>query len=766
MAVNLSPVGGVAAQFFDNAGNVLTGGKLFTYLAGTTTPAVAYTTAAGNIAWSNPIVLDAAGRVSGSGEIWITDGILYKFILRDSNDVLIATYDNINGINSNFVAFTNQQEIQTATAGQTVFNLATIQYQPGTNSLSVFVDGVNQYGPGAQYAYVETDSDTVTFVNGLHVGALVKFTTSQLNTSGAGDACQISYDPPFTGSVATAVCDKLAEIVSVKDFGAVGDGVADDTAAIQAALNYAGIDGGTITFPAGTYIISDALLMKSKVQLLGFNAATIKLKDNLAVIPGSLLYYEVVGQYGENISIDGLIFDANRQNNIDNGVPNPSGNQPIAWLGSLVVSVSFVRVTNLKVLNCQFINSWGNGLYITDCVDFNVEGNYFGDIRFVGCAIRRTAGEPLQTERGTISNNTFLRMVVGAMMIDGIRDVVLTGNVARQCNDRYRFPSIGYSGTYPNIWPTTGGFNTASDPAYVSPAAVGDGSGIEITASSLPLNISKDIAITGNECSENFVGIRAEGSPQFITITGNGCHANEGPGIFLFSGSYCTISGNNCNFNRTGIEITRAPVFQTVSAAIPTANVINGNSCAANINQGISLTASYSNTISGNNLVLNGSSGSDCGIGFFVTQATSCINNVIVGNTILSNYIGLNFDADSHTGNVINNNLINDSTLVNIPATFPDYPWSTNMVASNAGTSVQSSNYGGATLAAGNTSVVVSHGMPFAPNAGQITLTPNSDTQGVRWWFDTITSSSFTIRTNSAPASLILFSWTVSSDKY
>jgi hypothetical protein len=41
-------------------------------------------------------VLDAAGRVSGSGEIWVTSGIIYKFVLRDSNDVLIATYDNVN----------------------------------------------------------------------------------------------------------------------------------------------------------------------------------------------------------------------------------------------------------------------------------------------------------------------------------------------------------------------------------------------------------------------------------------------------------------------------------------------------------------------------------------------------------------------------------------------------------------------------------------------------------------------------------------------
>jgi hypothetical protein len=172
MAVNLSPYGGVGAQFLDNAGNVLTGGKIFTYAGGTTTPQATYTSSNGATPHPNPIILDAAGRVPG-GEIWLTDGLVYKFILRDANDVLIATYDGITGINSNFVAFTNQQEIQTATAGQTVFNLTTMSYQPGTNSLSVFVDGVNQYGPGAQYAYLETDSDTVTFVNGLHVGAEV-----------------------------------------------------------------------------------------------------------------------------------------------------------------------------------------------------------------------------------------------------------------------------------------------------------------------------------------------------------------------------------------------------------------------------------------------------------------------------------------------------------------------------------------------------------------------------------------------------------------
>jgi Pectate lyase superfamily protein len=269
MAVNLSPVGGVAAQFFTNTGAVLTGGKIYTYAAGTTTPATTYTSSNGATPWTNPIVLDAAGRVSGSGEIWLTDGISYKLVLKDSTDVLIATYDNITGINSNAISFTNSQEIQTATSGQTVFTLTTMQYQVGTNSLSVFVDGVNQYGPGAQYAYTETSSTSVTFINGLHVGAVVKFTSTQQQGAGAVDASQVSYTPPFTGSVTTNVEAKLSQYISVIDFGADPTGATDSTTAIQAAITAAGTFGTVSNYGAAVYFPSGKYKISSTINLLG-----------------------------------------------------------------------------------------------------------------------------------------------------------------------------------------------------------------------------------------------------------------------------------------------------------------------------------------------------------------------------------------------------------------------------------------------------------------------------------------------------------------
>lgn len=251
MAVNLSPLGGVAAQFFDDNGNPLSGGKLFTYAAGTTTNLQTYTSSQGNIAHPNPIILDAAGRVPG-GEIWLTDGFSYKFLVKTSANILIGTYDNVVGVNSNVLAYVNQQEIQTATAGQTVFTLTTTQYQPGTNTLAVFVDGINQYGPGAQYQYLETNSITVTFLTPLSGGEEVKFTTSQLVSSNSTGANQVGYLPSGAGAVATTVQAKLRQSVSVRDYGAVGDGVVNDSAAFAAAAAVSKY----VVVPKGTYLLS------------------------------------------------------------------------------------------------------------------------------------------------------------------------------------------------------------------------------------------------------------------------------------------------------------------------------------------------------------------------------------------------------------------------------------------------------------------------------------------------------------------------------
>ena len=97
MTVYLSPFAGAGAQFFTDDGSVLSGGKIYTYAAGTTTPQTTYTSVSGTTANPNPIILDSGGRLPE--DMWLTEGLKYRFVLTDSCDIQIGEYDDIAGVN-------------------------------------------------------------------------------------------------------------------------------------------------------------------------------------------------------------------------------------------------------------------------------------------------------------------------------------------------------------------------------------------------------------------------------------------------------------------------------------------------------------------------------------------------------------------------------------------------------------------------------------------------------------------------------------------
>lgn len=88
--MSVKPLTGVKFREFDQNGAPLAGGKLFTYMAGTTTPLATYTDASGSVTNSNPVVLDATGRAA----VWLQPGLLYKFVLTDALDATQYTEDN------------------------------------------------------------------------------------------------------------------------------------------------------------------------------------------------------------------------------------------------------------------------------------------------------------------------------------------------------------------------------------------------------------------------------------------------------------------------------------------------------------------------------------------------------------------------------------------------------------------------------------------------------------------------------------------------
>ena len=138
---NLSAFAGAGAQFFDDDGVPLVGGKLYSYAAGTTTLLTTYTTSAGTVANTNPIILNAGGRTPN--EVWQITGVLLKFVLYNSTNELIGSYDGIPSINDPFGI--NSQLGSVA----------------GTNSITSAANpSLTAYATGSIYSFIAANTNT------------------------------------------------------------------------------------------------------------------------------------------------------------------------------------------------------------------------------------------------------------------------------------------------------------------------------------------------------------------------------------------------------------------------------------------------------------------------------------------------------------------------------------------------------------------------------------------------------------------------------
>jgi len=185
-------------------------------------------------------------------------------------------------------------------------------------------------------------------------------------TAVAGDAFDASnhvYTPAGTGAVATDVETKLREGVSVKDFGAVGDGTTDDTVAIQAALDHVdSLGGGSVYVPATSsfYKLTETLEISSFTKLYGDGHGsslnwTVAPTGTIGYVGGSGLgrkgitnkdYLDGAGNYlsNTNISIEDLTLE---QSFSASGLSNARQ------------LVKFYNATNTSVKRCRILTDGG-----------------------------------------------------------------------------------------------------------------------------------------------------------------------------------------------------------------------------------------------------------------------------------------------------------------------------------------------------------------------------------------------------------------------
>lgn len=130
-------------QFFDDNGDPLASGKLYTYAAGTTTPKATYTTQDAAIPNANPIILDANGRAT-----LFIDGS-YKFRLESSAGVLIKETDNI----SSFNAVTEATEgFFQSFSGDGATVAFTLTDNLGSDEKALFIFAENEYSTNGTFA--------------------------------------------------------------------------------------------------------------------------------------------------------------------------------------------------------------------------------------------------------------------------------------------------------------------------------------------------------------------------------------------------------------------------------------------------------------------------------------------------------------------------------------------------------------------------------------------------------------------------------------
>jgi hypothetical protein len=294
-----------------------------------------------------------------------------------------------------------------------------------------------------------------------------------------------------TGATSRTLDSKLRDMVSVKDFGAVGDGTTDDRAAIQAAVDSCITLDRTLFFPSGVYAMSSFTSSGSGVQIdvatpanglrMEAESATIK---STTTTQAAFMFY-IRGSVGKDLSLRGLTFDANLKAQvcfrhddklqgeavvevddcvfkngfgIQNGVPVGAG----FWKSSagleLLGGYKFINVTNSQFTNFKrsaltandTFETTGMGVGVnTDGGTFfaqntNVSGCYFNDInnnqtadvasnvnadglKIFGSTV---AGSTYSPTTATVSNNHFINCQGRAIKVQN-DETVITGNTVR-----------------------------------------------------------------------------------------------------------------------------------------------------------------------------------------------------------------------------------------------------------------------------------------------------------------------------------------------
>ncbi len=327
----------------------------------------------------------------------------FSVTIRDKNNALVIYSPVGYGVDP-AAAVTGAVTVQDQT-GDGVTTLFGMGASPNTiNATNVYIDGVYQ----EKDTYTISGSN-ITFSEAPPLNAGIEIVSQESPLIGGASASQISYNEGSVGAVNTTVKAKLQEFVSVKDFGAVGDGVTDDTGAIQAALNQSGF----VFLPQGNYKITSQLVFGSNCTgLIGSGSYNSVISKQFN---GNAMLCDSNGAILESFGIEG------------NGA---------TYTGAGIVP----RGYNVTIRNCRVNDTAGSCIYIPAAVGSNdLSATY---LSVVDCFLLTSnpatvyAISSLGTDDSTRPTvRTFERISGGGSLVDfsGMNRAVLSNSFGTIC---------------------------------------------------------------------------------------------------------------------------------------------------------------------------------------------------------------------------------------------------------------------------------------------------------------------------------------------
>lgn len=296
---------------------------------------------------------------------------------------------------------------------------------------------------------------------------------------------------------------------SVKTFGAVGNGVADDTVAIQAALNDA--TTGVIYFPRGTYMVNATGLTGTSSKIWVGDGIGVSIIKASATPTVDFILFSAKTNFG----FKNLTFDGNAL------LTKISG----TTYGTLQPCIYLATCTRCFVRDCEFIGFYTLGLLTNSTHDVVIDG----------CRVTRTTATTapiIDFPGGAYGIFVAGTAVVGA---GDAYDFIVNNNVVTNCN----IAIGGHDGSITNNVITGWGFSA--------------GINSQANAANLNLRIENNICYNSNQAADGagYLPAGIENWAKQSSIIGNICYGNWGSGIDN-GGNNCTISGNVCYNNGAG----------------------------------------------------------------------------------------------------------------------------------------------------------------------------------------------------------------------